>query len=150
MDLSLLQDVSEEYKEIYTRHYNTIRTRVTRGRIKYIYHFLMIENYSPNLIEKYLAVNRDEHKKRSKLTAAFEFILRNLDTQELKFFHPYNNNMIFELTKLIVNDQDYKKLLDDLEREDVMEYANTHRPSTKWRVAKIVCMRFDVYKLASS
>ena len=147
---SLLENVSEEYKDIYTRHYNTIRTRVTRGRIKYVYHFLMTENYSSKLIEEYLSVVRAEHKNRCKLNAAFGFILKNLDTQELKFFHPSNNNMIFELPKLIVNDRDYKKLLEDLEREDVMEYANTQRPSTKWRVAKIVCMRFDVYKLASS
>ena len=41
-----LQNVPEEYKEIYSRHYDTIRTRVFRGRTKYVYHFLMTENYS--------------------------------------------------------------------------------------------------------
>ena len=145
-----LQNVREEYKEIYTRHYNTIQTRVSRGRTKYVYHFLMTENYSLNLVEEYLSVIRGEHKNGCKLNAAFGFILKNVDTQELKFFHPSYNNMIFEATKLTLNDQAYKNLREDLERRDVVEYAHTQRPSTKWRVVKIVCMRFDVYKLASN
>ena len=87
-----LQNVPEEYKEIYTRHYNTIQTRVSRGRIKYVYHFMLTENYTPSLVEEYLAVIRGEHENGCKVNAAFGFILKNVDTQELKFFHPSNNN----------------------------------------------------------
>ena len=145
-----LQNVLEEYKEIYTRHYNTIQTRVSRGRIKYVYHFLMTENYNPSLLDEYLSVIRSDHENGCKLNAAFGFILKNIDTQELKFFHPSNNNTIFELPKRVLDERDYEKLREDLERRDVVEYANTQRPGSKWRVAKIVCMRFDVYKLASS
>ena len=143
-----LQNVPEEYKDIYSRHYDTIRTRVFRGRRKYVYHFLLTENYNLSLLDEYLSVIRGEHKNGYKINAAFWFILKNLDTQELKFFHPSNNNTIFELPKRVLDDQDYKNLREDLERRDVVEYANTQRPGTKWRVVKIVCMRFDVYKLA--
>ena len=145
-----LQNVPEEYKEIYTRHYNTIQTRVSRGRTKYVYHILMTENYSPSLLEEFLPVIRSDHENGYKLNAAFGFILKNVDTQELKFFHPSNNNTIFELPKRVLDDEDYENLHKDLERRDVLEYAHTQRPSTKWRVVKIVCMRFDVYKLASN
>ena len=143
-----LQNVPEEYKEIYTRHYNTIQTRVSRGRIKYVYHFMLTENYTPSLVEEYLAVIRGEHENGCKVNAAFGFILKNVDTQELKFFHPSNNNTIFEIPKRVLEEQDYENLREDLERRDVVEYAHTQRPSTKWRVVKIVCMRFDVYKIA--
>ena len=145
-----LQNVPEEYKEIYSRHYDTIRTRVFRGRIKYVYHFLMTENYSLSLLDEYLSVIRVDRENGYKLNAAFGFILKNVDTQELKFFHPSNNNTIFELPKRVLDEQDYENLREDLERRDVVEYANTQRPGTKWRVVKIVCMRFDVYKLADS
>ena len=145
-----LQNVPEEYKEIYIRHYDTIKTRVYRGRIKYVYHFLMTENYSPSLLEEHLSVIRSEHKNDYKINAAFGFILKNMHTQELKFFHPSNNNTIFKLPKRILDEQDYENLYKDLERRDVVEYANTQRPDTQWRVVKIVCMRFDVYKLTSS
>ena len=145
-----LENVQEEYKEIYTRHYGTIQTRVYRGGIKYVYHFLITENYNPSLLEEYLAVIRAEHINGCKLNAAFGFILKHLDTQELKFFHPSNNNTIFEEPKRLLDNQDYEDLTKDLEKQDVVEYANTQRPGTKWRVVKIVCMRFDTYKLAAS
>ena len=41
---------------------------------------------------------------------------------------------------------DIVKFLDDLESEDARAYAFAHRPSTAWRVAKIVCVRFDIFK----
>ena len=145
-----LQNVPEEYKDIYSRHYDTIRTRVFRGRTKYVYHFLLTENYNLSLLGEYLSVIRSDHENGYKINAAFGFILKNLDTQELKFFHPSNNNTIFELPKRILDEQDYENLREDLERRDVVEYANTQRPGTKWRVVKIVCMRFDVYKLPDS
>ena len=72
---------------------------------------------------------------------------QTIDTQELKFFHPSNNNTIFELPKRVLDERDYENLREDLERRDVVEYVNTQRPGTKWRVVKIVCMRFDVYKI---
>ena len=149
MDLSLLRNVPEEYEDIYTQHFNTIRTRVTRGRIKHVYHFLMTKSYNQKLISEYVSIIRTEHKNAIKLNAAFGVILKNVETEELRFFHPSNNTMIFDKPKLIENTNDYNELLKDLEREDVMMYANTQRPSTKWHVVKIVCMRFDVYKIGS-
>ena len=146
MDLRTLPD---EFRDIYTRHLDTIKTRITRGRIRYVYHFLITENYTPKVAAEYLSIIENEHKDGCKINAAFGFILKNLETQELRFFHPSNNTRLFELPRLVENTQDYTNLLSDLEREDVMEYANTQRPSTKWRVVKIVCMRFDVYKLSS-
>ena len=150
MDNSVLENVPYEYKALYLKHWNTIRTRITRGKIKYVYHFVLTENYSPQLISEYLEAVKLEHVNGCKLNAAFGFILKNVESQELRFFHPSNNTMIFEIPRLIQNNNDYKTLLNDLEREDVLEYGNTQRPSTKWRVAKVVCMRFDVYKITSS
>ena len=149
MDPTLLQNIPDEFKEIYRRHFKTIQTRVTRGRIKYIYHFLMTEQYSSQLVERYLSVIRQEHENGCKLNAAFGYILQNIETGELKFFHPSNNTMLFEIPKLIKSQEDYTQLLDDLEKQDVVEYSNTQRPSTKWIMVKIVCMRYDVYKVNS-
>ena len=142
-----LQNVPEEYKDIYSRHYDTIRTRVFRGRRKYVYHFLLTENYNLSLLDEYLSVIRGEHKNGYKINAAFGFILQNRTTDELKFFHPSNNNKIWEIPQLIENTEDFTKLRDDLERDDAFEYARLQRPDTSWKVAKIICMRFDVIKL---
>ena len=144
-----MDNVPYQYKALYLKHWDTIKTRVTRGKIKYVYHFLLTENYSLQLISEYLAIIKLDHKKVFKINAAFGFILKNVETQELRFFHPSNNTMIFDIPRLIQNDDDYKTLLNDLEREDIIEYVKVQRPSTKWLVAKVVCIRFDVYKITS-
>ena len=39
------------------------------------------------------------------------------------------------------------KLKKDVEREDGFAYAQLQRPSTKWTVEALMCVRFDVFKL---
>ena len=84
---------------------------------------------------------------RMKVNVAFGFILKNRSTDELKFFHPSNNTMLFTTPKLLETVTDFKNFLDDIERQDAFEYARVQRPSTNWTVERIVCVRFDVYKM---
>ena len=72
-------------------------------------------------------------------------ILRNREDNVLKFFHPSNNNMLFKLPLKV--DTDYKNLKDELLNTDWYEFVRQQRPSTKWLVEKIICIRFDIYKL---
>ena len=85
--------------------------------------------------------------RRFKINAAFGFILENRSTEELKFFHPSNNNKIFETPRLVEKDEDFEKLSMDLERTDAFEYASLQRPDTHWVVKKVICVRFDVTKM---
>ena len=146
MDSALLEQVPDEYKPIYKRNWNTIRTSVKRGLIKEMYHYPLIIENSHLEIMKLLQDILKTHN-RIKINVAFGFILRQRTTEELKFFHPSNNTMLFVRPRLIENARDKRKLLEDVESEDVFEYARLQRPSTNWVVARIICVRFDVYKL---
>ena len=53
--------------------------------------------------------------------------------------------MLFQLTLKI--DNDFKNLKDELLNTDWFEVVRQQRPSTKWIIEKIICIRFDVYKL---
>ena len=55
---------------------------------------------------------------------------------------------MFDVPKLIQQPSDVQNLLDDLEKVDILEYARTQRPSSKWIVEKIICMKLDIFKLA--
>ena len=55
--------------------------------------------------------------------------------------------MLYELPVAVKKRKDISKILDDLESEDAIAYASAHRPSTEWRMEKIVCLRFDLYKM---
>ena len=145
-------DVEDEYKPIYRKHYQTIRTRVTQGRFRTVYHFLVTGDYTRDIAKEYIStIDLQLNRQHSyKINAAFGFILRNHRTQELRFFHPSQNSMLYELPMLVKNRKDILRLLDDLENEDARAYAMAHRPSTVWRMEKIVCVRFDVYKMMST
>ena len=146
MAASLLENIPDEVKSLYQKHFNTIKTRVTRGRIKTIYHFLVTNHYD---IKKYISRIKADQNGKVKLNVALGFILKNIESNELRFFHPSYNSTIFHQPQTLETEEDYKILMDDLERKDVLDFASSERPSTKWRVAKIVCVRFDVYKLSS-
>ena len=145
-------DVEDEYKPIYRKHYNTIRTRVTEGRLRTVYHFLVESDYTREKAKEYIStIGLELNRKYSyKINVAFGFILRNHRTQELRFFHPSNNSMLYDLPMSVKNRKDIQKMLDDLENEDARAYAMAHRPSTEWRMEKIVCVRFDLYKMIST
>ena len=141
------QNIEPKYIDLYRRHWSTIKNSVKRGVFKDVYHFV-IYDYTMMQIKEFLdEVKRDMDNKRFKINAAFGFILQNRSTDELKFFHPSNNNKIWEIPQLIENTEDFAKLRDDLERDDAFEYARLQRPDTSWKVAKIICIRFDVIKL---
>ena len=53
-DLEL--DVDDEYKELYRKNYRTIRTRVERGRLRTVYHFLVTSDYSRDKAKDFKSV----------------------------------------------------------------------------------------------
>jgi hypothetical protein len=54
---------------------------------------------------------------------------------------------MFTTPKLLDTAVDFQDFLNDIERQDAFEYARVQRPSTIWTVERIVCVRFDVYKM---
>ena len=151
-DIDHVSGIENEYKHIYKAYFNTIRTRVTKGRLKTMYHFLVAGDYTRAKAKEFLAAVDLKLNTGTiyKINAAFGFILRNHRTNELRFFHPSQNNMLYDLPVAIKNRQDLRNLLDDMESEDAKAYAAAQRPSTVWRFEKIVCVRFDLYKAFST
>lgn len=147
MDPVVLQQVPDEFKEIYQRHWNTIKPSVKQGRIRVMYHWPLTAEDTDTEIRTHLHEVLSSHDK-IKINVAFGFILRRRVTNELKFYHPSNNTMLFAKPRLIANQKDIQKLEADVEEQDAFAYARNQRPSTRWTVARIICVRFDVYKLS--
>ena len=149
MDLNQsLEEVEERLRPIYRKHWHTIRKSIKRGLIKDMYHYPLLYGTDEEIIEKLNDVL--QHYSRSiKINVAFGFVLRKgIEYDgELRFFHPSNNTMLFDLPRLIATDTDKKNLLNDIEQTDGFNYARAHRPSTKWVVDGLICVRFDVFKL---
>ena len=145
MNSAIQGQVPAEYIAIYRQHWHTIRPSVKQGVIKTVYHYPLVENSNLE-IKKLLEEILINHSK-IKINVAFGFILRQRSTDVLKFFHPSNNTMLFDTPRLIGNASDRRKLMTDVESQDAYEYARLQKPSTNWTVERIICVRFDVYKL---
>ena len=139
-------NLSDEYRTLYTKSYDAIKTRISAGKIKTVYHFILVGGYSKEKMKEFLDIVKTRHSGGCKLNVAFGMFLRSKETAELRFFHPSNNSLLFKEPKIIKDDQSFTDLLNELEMDDVFGYATTHRPSTKWVVDRIVCVRFDVYR----
>lgn len=146
MESYIRQNISPEFRDIYKRHWTTIKTSVKKGRIKDVYHYLLSTNDNTEIIDC-LETTASNYNRKIKINAAFGFILRNKLTEELRFFHPSNNTMLLKLPRLIETVDDLIKLKQDMENDDIFEYIRTQRPTTIWAYEKVVCVRFDVFKM---
>ena len=145
MDRSTLVQIPGEYQDIYKGSWNTIKTSIKQGRLKVVYHFPILTNDNGEILRKAEEVVA-KYNEKFKVNVVFGFILKDRTTDELKFFHPSNNTMLFTLPRLLKTPSDYRQFVEDIEQQDAFEYARLHRPSTKWTVERIVCVRFDIYR----
>ena len=145
MDRSTFVQIPRDYQDINKRIWNTIKTSVKQGRLKDVYHFPILANDNGEILRKAEEVVV-KYNEKFKVNVAFGFILKDMTTDELKFFHPSNNTMLFTLPRLLETPSDYRQFVADIEEQDAFEYARLNGPSTKWTVERIVCVPFDIYR----
>ena len=146
MDATTLRRVPKSYRKVYQDNWRTIQKNIKLGRLRDMFHFPLFQDSDGEIISKARKMMAN-YNNRIKVNVAFGFILKNRSTGELKFFHPSNNTMLFTTPKLLESTVDFRNFLEDIERQDAFEYARVQRPSTNWTVERIVCVRFDVYKM---
>ena len=147
MDSLTLNQIPEKYREVYQRNWKTIKHSVKKGILKDVYHFPLMVDSDGEIVSKLKEVLAN-YSKAIKVNVAFGFILQDRVNKELKFFHPSNNTMVFNQPRLVNSTNDVTSILDDIEKEDLFEYARQQRPSTRWTVERIICIRFDIYRLS--
>ncbi|XP_071805255.1 uncharacterized protein [Asterias amurensis] len=85
---------------------------------------------------------------RCKLNISFGLLLRHSETNELRYFHPSNNNArLFEMPFIITSRDDMMRFIHSVEEEEPLNFASHQRPSTKWSVHEITNMVVYVNKM---
>ncbi len=146
MDPTVLGQVPNKYKRIYEKHWKTIKTSVKHGLLKDVYHFPLLTTTDREIVSRLKELTTN-YSSKIKVNVAFGFILQERTSGLLKFFHPSNNTMLFDAPRVLATPNDFNKLIDDIEQQDAKEYARSQRPTTKWTVERIICVRFEVFKL---
>ena len=82
------------------------------------------------LIEKILEIILKQQKTRFKINYSLAYILKNIETEEFRYFHAsYNNHLMLKTALLIINRQELLDFLNSIAEENFIESIT--RPDTK-------------------
>ena len=88
------------------------------------------------MIQKIMETIMKQQKNRLKISCNLAYILRNIETDELHYFHAsYNNHLMLEIGLLISNTQELLDFLNSIAEESFIE--NITRPDTKWKIIQV-------------
>ena len=124
------------------------RTRAnTWNRVQDRYNFTINDITSSNFPEMVRHIFTQQSTAFT-INLLFACMLRNVETGELRYYHPSQNNArFFDVPHWIRNEEDLQKFLDDLSRHDILEYTRQQRPDTKWVVHLLTNVTFYVNKI---
>lgn len=86
-----------------------------------------------------------QQERAFRLSVVFGVILQNRQTDQYRYFVPYNNNGIFERPVYVSRRTDRHRLRQQLERKDIMNELLRQRPDTKWIPVLVTNVHFVVY-----
>ena len=146
-DTEVLPD-DPETRVLYLRHWNTIRTEeATSNRVQDRYNFTLHEMTASTFTEMVHRIFR-EQTTAFKINVSFGFILRHMETGELRYYHSsQNNSRLLDVPHIIRTEEDLEKFLNELQGQDILEYIRQQRPDTKWVVHLLTNLTCYVNKL---
>ena len=83
-----------------------------------------------------------------KINFSYGFVLRHVETGELRYFHASQNNCLLDLPLFVRNKEDYTTVLEEIHHKDVLEFVRQQRPDTKWNVHIITNLSVYINPLA--
>jgi hypothetical protein len=137
-----------ETRALYRQHWQSIRTEEATGNpIQELCNFTLHEMTASTFPEMVRYLYRQQNT-AFKINLSFGFILRNIETGVLRYYHSSENNArFFDVPHLIRTEEDLERFLEELSRHDILEYIRQQRPDTKWVVHLLTNKTFYLSKL---
>jgi len=123
---------------LYLRHWESIRTRENTGsRVQDRYNF-HLNDISVNQFREMARRIFDQQSTAFTINLSFGFMLRNVEIGELRYLHSsFNNNKYLDIPHRIRNEEDLERFIEEITRQDLLEYIRQQRLGTKWVVQLI-------------
>ena len=134
-----------ETKILYLRHWNTIQTQEnSRNRVQERYSFAL-NDIASSTFPEIARHTFTQQPTAFTINLSFGFMLRNVKTGELRYFHSsFNNNRYFDIPHRIRNVEDLERFIEEIARQDLLEYIRQQRPDTKWVVHLLTNVAFHI------
>ena len=96
-------------------------------------------------LQHHMSVIAGEMKQSFKINLAIGFIMKNIETDELRYYTPYSNNFVLDQNRFI-SKATYltTHLKPDLLKMNLEDYLKRMRPSSKWKPVYITNIQYDV------
>ncbi|XP_071491915.1 uncharacterized protein [Diadema antillarum] len=132
--------------QVYRERWLDIQDRQSFGRVHRFYNFHLPNLNNESLREKAQKVF-EQQSSVFKINASYGFVLCNNETNECRYFYASRNTKVLNEPALVTNKSSFQEFLDTFLKEDVLEYARTLRPNSKWVVQHITNVTFYVFCL---
>ena len=110
-----------------------------------IYNFFLNSNINDLFVQIHNTIMSNQNL-CLKINFSFGYILKIIETDGLRFFHPsYNNHCVLNTAKLISNSDELSRFLETISEFNFLE--NFEKPDTKWRYLSTTNITFYVNKL---
>lgn len=145
----LLDHLSPDFKEIYQKHWNAIKTHKRPGKVQSVYTvFWDPSSDTPDWDEQLWALFHEQNK-RFKINFSHSFLLKHKESGGLSFFHAcQNNHRALDKPRLISSKPDFLSFLSELNDYDILGHVQRERPNSRYSVQAIMSTSFYVYPLA--
>ena len=101
-------------KEFIKKRWLSIRSFIKNNKVQSIFNFYFNKDLK-ELIEKILEIILKQQKNRFKINYSLAYILKNIETEELRYFHAsYNNHLMLKTALLITNRQELFNFLNSI------------------------------------
>ena len=135
-----LTESDPEVKNFMQKYWGRIRSFTKEGKVQNIYNIFYHRDFK-NLVETIAERIMIHQNNRFKINYSLAYILKNIDTEELRYHHSsYNNAQMLVIALLISNRKDLMDFLNVLAEESF--YDGLSRPDTKWNIVQISDITF--------
>lgn len=110
-----------------------------------VYNFWLKEDFTIDDLMQHVEEIFHQRVESFKINLAFSMILRNIDTQELRFFKAFSNFPVFHRPLHISSSKHLSRLRKRFENLDLEAYGKKSRPDTRWRCIFLCNVRYFVY-----
>ena len=130
-----IEESDPNLKEFIKKYWSSIRSFTRNNKVQSIFNFYYNKDLK-ELIEKILEIILKQEKTRFKINYSLAYILKNIETEELRYFYAsYNNHLMLKTALLISNRQELLDFLNSIAEENFIESIT--RPDTKWKIVQI-------------
>ncbi len=141
------EEFEDRPKDILKQHQRAIRApKKTVGTNRTDYNYVTDDmKQGPNELASVLRDIYSDQETTFKINFGIGMILKNVETEQYKYFAPFENNKIFESARMISSSSYLNSVTKEIMNLNLHEYIRNQKPSSKWRPVYITNAVFWIY-----